>query len=145
MKKLSTLVILIAAFAINTFSNPTEQDNVKALINKAYVEGIHNRGSLEDVANGFHPDFEMIINRDGVLSKYPISTWIESMKASRERNPDQVVERTDINYLFVDVTGNAASVKFELIKGGKVIFTDYMFLYKFGEDWKIVSKIFYRH
>ena len=145
MKKLSTLAILIAAFAMSIFANPTEQDNVKALINKAYVEGIHNRGSLEDVANGFHPDFEMIINRDGVLSKYPISTWIENMKASREKNPDQVVERTDINYLFVDITGNAASVKFELIKGGKVIFTDYMFLYKFGEDWKKVSKIFYRH
>jgi len=142
MKIITIILLFILSFSVAS-ANPTEQDNVKALINKAYVEGIHNRGSLEDVANGFHPDFEMIINRDGVLSKYPISKWIDSMKANREKNPDQVVERTDINYLFVDVTGNAASVKFELIKGGKVLFTDYMFLYKFGEDLNIVSKILY--
>ncbi|TSA38208.1 MAG: hypothetical protein D4R64_03680 [Porphyromonadaceae bacterium] len=28
---------------------------------------------------------------------------------------------------------------------GKLIFTDYLHLYKFKDSWKIVGKIFYRH
>jgi len=35
--------------------------------------------------------------------------------------------------------------KFEFYVGARLTFVDYQFLYKFGEDWKIVSKIFYKY
>lgn len=139
------LVLLAFAFTPTLKGNPSEADSIKNLINRAYVEGVHNGGNLEEVAKGFHPEFEMLILREGALSKYSINTWIDDMKRRRETNPLFKPERTDANYLNIDITGNSATVKLELIKGGKVIFTDYLFLYKFGEDWKIVSKIFYRH
>ncbi len=31
------------------------------------------------------------------------------------------------------------------LRDGKHVFTDYMSLYKVGDDWKIVGKIFHRH
>ena len=145
MKTMMITAVTLLVVSLTALSNPDEQEKVKEVITMSYVEGIHNLGSLDEVAKGFHPDFEMLINRDGVLTKYPISAWIESMKKSRAANTNQTAEGTDVNFISIDVTGNAATAKFELIKGGKVIFTDYMFLYKFGEDWKIVSKIFYRH
>jgi hypothetical protein len=145
MRTFFALVFVTIALTTTTFANPSEEDKIKNLINISYVEGIHNLGSLEEVAKGFHPDFEMLINKDGNLTKLSIASWIENMKKNRANNPHQVIERTEINYLSIDITGNAAVAKFELIKGGKVIFTDYMFLYRFGENWKIVSKIFYRH
>jgi hypothetical protein len=145
MKKTLALLFACIALATAAIANPSEEDKIKVLINRSYVEGIHNLGSLEDVAKGFHPDFEMLISRDGNLTKLSIATWIENMKKNRAANPSQIIERTEIKYLSIDITGNAAVAKFELIKGGKVIFTDYMFLYRFGDDWKIVSKIFFRH
>ncbi len=145
MKTMLITTIALLVMSLSTKASTDEQEKVKEVITKSYVEGIHNLGSLDDVTKGFHPNFEMLINRDGELTKYPISAWIERMKKSRAANPNQIAERTDVNFITIDVTGNAATAKFELIKGGKVIYTDYMFLYKFGEDWKIVSKIFYRH
>jgi hypothetical protein len=145
MRTFFALVFVTIALTTTTFANPSEEDKIKNLINISYVEGIHNLGSLDEVAKGFHPDFEMLINRDGNLTKLSIASWIENMKKNRENNPNQVIERTDVSYISIDITGNAAMAKFNLIKGGKVIFTDYMFLYKFGEEWKIVSKIFYRY
>ena len=45
----------------------------------------------------------------------------------------------------VEVTGTAAICKVELTRGGKLVFTDYLALYKFEDGWKIVGKSFYRH
>jgi len=45
----------------------------------------------------------------------------------------------------VDVTGNAAMAKFEFYVGDKLTFVDYQFLYRFGDQWKIVSKIYFRY
>ena len=41
--------------------------------------------------------------------------------------------------------GKAAIVKIELRIEGKHKYTDYLSLYKFGEGWKIVSKIYCDH
>ena len=53
--------------------------------------------------------------------------------------------RTEGKILAVDITGTTALVKLELHREGKLIFTDYLALYKFSEGWRIVSKTFYKH
>lgn len=118
---------------------------VKSVINKAYIEGIHNNGSIDDIKAGFHPDFEMLSNTDGELTRFSIGEWIERIEANRVNSPIQKRERTDVKYIDVDITGGVASVKFELLRNGKTIFTDYMYLYKFGDDWKIITKVYHRH
>jgi len=53
--------------------------------------------------------------------------------------------KTECKFLNIDITGNAAMAKIELHREGKLIFTDYLFLYKFKDSWKIVNKIYFRH
>jgi hypothetical protein len=122
-----------------------EVEAVKNVINSAYIEGIHNNGSIDDIKAGFHPSFEMLSNTEGELTRFSISEWIERIETNRANNPNQKRDRTDVKYLDVDITGGAASVKFELLRNGETIFTDYMYLYKFGDDWKIITKVYHRH
>jgi protease I len=58
--------------------------------------------------------------------------------------PRKADARISVKFLNVDVTGNAASAKFEFYVGSKLTFIDYMSLYKYDGTWKIVSKIYYR-
>ena len=48
-------------------------------------------------------------------------------------------------FVSVDVTGGAASVKIELSKDGKLVYTDYLSLLKFESSWRIVAKVYTKH
>jgi len=141
------LVFIVTALLLCGCTPPEhpEAAAVKSVISKAYIEGIHNNGSTDDIKAGFHPGFEMLSNTDGELTRFSIGEWIERIEANRANSPIQKRERTDVKYIDVDITGGVASVKFELLRNGKTIFTDYMYLYKFGDDWKIIAKVYHRH
>jgi len=64
---------------------------------------------------------------------------------ARKENPNAQRPKTTVNYVNIDVTGTAAVAKIELLREGKLIFTDYLMLYKFEEGWKIVGKTYFRH
>lgn len=119
-----------------------DSDRIKDVINKAYVEAIHNNGDLNDTRNGFHPEFQMFALRNGTLSKISVNDWIQRIENGRKRNQNPASEKASAEYLSVDITQNVASVKLELHRGSKLLFTDYLYLYKFGNDWKIVSKVY---
>lgn len=120
---------------------------IKKTIQTAYVEGLQNEGDTVKINSGFHPGFELLIpGKDGELKKYPLSLWKANIKndlasGNLPRKADKMVS---VKFLLVDVTGNAAVAKFEFLVGGKLTFVDYQFLYKFGNDWKIVSKIYHK-
>ncbi len=128
-----------------TFS--AEQQAVVDVVTAAYVDGIHNFRDPVAIRQGFHPDFEMLILKDGSLEKLPIATWIERIEAQNVKEPPPTDGRRTTSAVFpsVEVTGSAAVAKVELTRDGKLVFTDYLSLYKFAEGWKIVGKIFYRH
>ncbi len=50
-------------------------------------------------------------------------------------------ELTTVKFLFIDVSGNAAVAKIEFLEGESLNYIDYLFLIKFDDGWKIVSKI----
>jgi hypothetical protein len=123
-----------------------EEDLIKTVVNSAYVEGIQNNGSIEDIRKGFHPSFNMLRFMENDVKPYAIEEWIAAIEKRRtELKPDSKPIRTDSKFLYVDVTGTAATVKLELYREGKKTFTDYIVLYKFTEGWRIVSKTYYRH
>ncbi|MCZ8217329.1 MAG: nuclear transport factor 2 family protein [Cyclobacteriaceae bacterium] len=123
-----------------------EEALIKAVVNSAYVEGIQNSGNVADIRKGFHPSFTMLRVIENDVKPYSIEEWIAAIeKRKAEAKPDAKVIRTEANFLSVDVTGTAATVKLELYRDGKKTFTDYIVLYKFTEGWRIVSKTFYRH
>ena len=117
------------------------------VVTTAYVDGIHNFRDPAAIRRGFHPDFEMLILKDGKLDKLPIGKWIENIEArnAKEPPPTDGVRTTTAAFPLVEVTGTAAICKVELTREGKLIFTDYLALYKFEDGWKIVGKSFYRH
>jgi hypothetical protein len=140
---ISITAILCSVFAL---AQSSDDEVVKQVVTSAYVEGIQNNGSIDDIRKGFHPSFNMLRLTDNEIKPLPIEEWITAIEKRRaEAKPDAKVIRTDAKFLNVDVTGNAAVVKLELSREGKKTFTDYIVLYKFSEGWRIVSKTYFRH
>lgn len=145
---MKTIILLLVTSFYFTLSRAqiSEQEAVKSVVTSAYVEGIQNNGSVEDIRKGFHPSFAMLRFMDNTIKPYPIEEWITAIEKRRaEAKPDAKVVRTEASFINVDVTGTAATVKLELYREGKKTFTDYLVLYKFTEGWRIVSKTYYRH
>ncbi len=144
MKLITAIFVTLLALNLQNV-NGQDAESIKDVINKAYVEGIHNKGDLNDTRNGFHPEFRMFALRNGAVSKVSINDWIQRIENSRKRNPNPPAQKAKAKFLSVDVTKNVASVKLELHRGGKLLFTDYLFLYKIGNEWRIVSKAYNAH
>lgn len=143
MKKYVVLLLLFAAVRIYA-QQPEEEKSVKQVVTSAYIEGIHNRGSVDDIRKGFHPSFNMLRLVDNEIKPLPIEEWINNLEKQKKESPAQP-PRTEGKFISVDITGTNAIVKLELYRDNKKIFTDYLVLYKFVEGWRIVSKTFYRH
>jgi hypothetical protein len=133
------------ALAAVAATNPADADAVKAVVHSAYVEGVHAHPDSAAMRRGFHPDFRMLVLKDGALTAVPLEDWIARMEKSRASNPGAVLPKIEADFTSVDVTGNAATVRLELRRDGKHVFTDYLALYRFADGWKIVSKTFQAH
>jgi hypothetical protein len=143
MKKVTLLLIaaFMTAFGLQA---QNEEEAVKKVIQSAYIDGIHNLGDINDIEKGFHPGFNLLIkNQNQQLVKLPIYNWIESVKKRKADNPGGPQEKTTVEFLDIDITGDAGMAKINLNRGGKLIFTDYLFLYRFDGAWKIVSKVYH--
>lgn len=135
--------IMLISIALKAQTN--DNDQIKEVINKAYIEGIHNGGDLNETRKGFHPGFDLLMLQNNQLNKLPIYNWIESSERARKENQNAQRPKTTVNYVNIDITGTAAVAKIELLRDGKLIFTDYLMLYKFEDGWKIVGKTYFLH
>jgi hypothetical protein len=144
MKKISlTFLLTCLSFALAAQSQ-NEENAIKKVIQEAYIDGLQNLGNIQTIRDGFHPDFEMLVFRNGQMSKLPIGTWIERVE-QRKANPSTTPPNITGKFLDVEITGTVAVVKLELHRNGNLIFTDYISLYKFEDGWKLVSKVYYQH
>lgn len=137
-------VILLASlpFVVRA-EEPADEAAIKQLVQQAYVDGLLNLGDLEKTRAGFHPDFVLLGLRNGQLTRFPIADWIAS--AEKQKAAGQKPPLTTIRKISVDITGTAAAVRLELDRAGKLVYTDYLSLYKFADGWKIVGKIYFSH
>lgn len=141
--KLNIAILLVALSTIVYAQSADEQ--VKAVVEKAYIGGIHNGGPIADIREGFHPSFSMYSVGDAGLKVTTIDEWVGNIEKGRAQNPNPPANKASANYLTLSVVGNSASVILELNRNGKKVFTDNLLLYKFPEGWRIVAKTFYRH
>lgn len=140
------LTLSIICCGLLAIAQSSEEEVVKSVVTSAYVEGIQNNGSIDDIRKGIHPGFTMLRVINNELKPFPIEEWITAIEKRRaEAKPEDKPVRTDAKFISVDITGTAAAVKLELSQGGKKTFTDYIVLHKFTEGWKIISKSFFRH
>ncbi len=124
-----------------------EREAIVRVVGDAYVDGIHNFRDPVAIRKGFHPGFEMLVLRDGKLEKLPLEKWIASIEErnAKEPPPADGQRSTSAAYPLVEITGSAAICKVEITREGKLVFTDYLALYRFEDGWRIVGKSFYRH
>ena len=152
MKAFIVILSLSCGFLLSNAGHAQEfisedQQAIMDVIQVAYVEGLQNEGDLEKVDSGFHPGFELLgIGKGDQMWKLPIYNWKETTADAVEegKKPRNEEELVSINFLSVDVSGTAASVKLEFYVAEKLTYIDYLSLYKFEDGWKIVSKIFYK-
>ncbi|MGM0566255.1 MAG: nuclear transport factor 2 family protein [Bacteroidota bacterium] len=143
MKTVITLMMALATLIVS--AQQEQEEAIKQTIQQAYVDGIQNRGSIEEIKAGFDPGFNLLgVDQNNELTKLPISRWIEMVKKAKAKGQAPKPAIT-AEYPMVDITGNAAIAKVELYKGNNMLFTDYLSLYKFDDGWRIVSKIYQRH
>lgn len=147
MKKIWAVMVLVSVCAgVAVADNKADREAIRTVITEAYVMGLHNGGDLEKTRKGFDPAFNLLIQgKDGTVKKLAIADWIQKAEQRELENPEGPEVKTRVKFLKIDVTGTAAVAKIELYREQKRIFTDYLSLYKFGDDWRIVGKIYYRH
>ena len=138
--------MLLGLAAITSLAAPPDESaDVQAVVQSAYVEGVHAKGDAVLMRQGFHPDFRMLVLRDGKMSAVTLDEWAGRLEARAKENPNAPKPAIKAEFPIVNVTGNAAVVRVELYRDGKHTFTDYLLLYKLSDGWKIVSKIFQAH
>ena len=146
---LAAAVALVAALGLAPALADHHEDaaaEIKSLIEKSYVHGAFNELDPDAMEHGFHPDFAIFSPDGEAIKKYPIADWVRrtaERKGSDEFDPAK--NAWQHHFASVDVTGNAASVKIELSKDGKKVYTDYLSLLKFDSGWRIVAKVYHRH
>lgn len=150
MKKLIPSILVVVLFvsvAVNSMKINKEEEAVKEVIKMGYVHGAFNELNPEAMEASFHKDFAIFSpGKNGEIRRYPIANWIENTKKTKA-NPDFDPTKNVWTHTFasVDVSGNSAAVKLELFNNGKQVYTDYLSLLKFENQWKIVAKVYYEH
>jgi hypothetical protein len=119
-----------------------DEQAIKQVIKKAYIQGIHGNQDEETVKGGFHQDFAMLVLSDNTLKKVAVDEWLTRIETMKAENPDLWEAETRYTVQLADVAGYAAVAKLDVYKGVTHFSTDYMLLYRFEEGWRIVSKIF---
>jgi hypothetical protein len=138
------LLLLASVLSIPGHAQSGDEEAIKNVVTTAYIEGIQNRGDVDNIRKGFHPSFNMLRLTDNDIKPLSIEEWITNIVKVKAKN-EPAPTKAEGKFVNVDISGNAAVVKLDLFREGKRTFTDYLVLYKFTEGWRIVSKTYYRH
>ena len=144
MKNIILIVstIIIASTYLSAQESSTENElAIKEVLIKCYVEGIHINRDTVAVKKGFHENFIMHVYVNGQIVNASLDMWLGRLQLDGIKNTN-LIEST---FELVDVSGNSAIVRMEILENSKHMYTDYFGLYEFTDGWKIVNKIFYSH
>lgn len=140
------LVAVAAVFSLNA-QQVDDKEAIKKVIQSGYVDGLQNYGDTEVTKKCFYPGF-FITNytpATNQITHTPIYNWIESVEKTKASG-NVPARKISVEFDMIDVTGYTAMAKIRLIENGtKLLFTDYLLLYRFEEGWKIVQKTYMRH
>lgn len=146
MQHFVMVITLILALAAPALADGHDERAIEELILSSYVHGAFNELDPDAMRAGFHPEFAIFSAKGEELGRYPIATWADGV-AKRKADPEFDASQNVWKHRFasIDVTGGAASVKIELSKNGKLVYTDYLSLLKFDSGWRIVAKVYHQH
>jgi len=122
-----------------------DREDIRRVIERAYIEGIHLEQDDEKVNDGFHPAFRMLVRKGGEVDTVDPTAFLAMVKARRENDPASFEAELTYDIPLIDVAQTTAVARIELFRSGVHLWTDYQLLYRFGDGWKIVSKTFHAH
>ncbi|MBU1050370.1 nuclear transport factor 2 family protein [Candidatus Bipolaricaulota bacterium] len=122
-----------------------DRQQIVQVIESAYIDGIHTNPNLEVVLSGFHPEFRMLVRKEAELTKVSPEEFVAMVLKGRAANPDAFKSPVSFEIPLVEVTGDAAIARVDLSRGGNLLFTDYLSLYRMDGRWQVVSKIFHSY
>jgi hypothetical protein len=140
MKKvvfMTVLSVLLSFTLTGQIAKKAEVEAVKNVIQSA-VDATYNTGDIKIIQKHIHPGFNLLLNRNNNLIAIPLDQIIQRVKQSKingEYPPDDL---TSIKFLSLEVEGTAAIAKIDFFWGEKRTCVDFLSLYKFDEEWKIV-------
>lgn len=145
--KRSLLFFSLILISFLSQAQQSEEGAVKEAIKKTYADPLYMGGSVEDIKAGLHEGFEMYVYLRGEFSKHSKEQWVQRLEEvrSRPRSSTQVKHKNEYRFAMVDVTGQTAMAKLEILRDGKLNYTDYLTLYKIEGEWKLLSKFFTYH
>lgn len=120
-----------------------EQEIIESLLQKSFLNGALNQLNVNDMKEGFHDEFAILIPQGDDLFKLPLKMWmnvVADYKATPEKKQSKLRE-VDSKVTLLDLTEKAAVVKVELVRGNQAISADYISLLKFPAGWKAVAKV----
>lgn len=123
-----------------------ERAAIQQVIQASYIDAIYNLGDTTAMRQGFHEGFQLLgLRADQSLRILPIAEWVALVqeKKNQGKYPPSAQSRVSVNFLRIDVVETVASAKIEFLVGGQVRYIDFLALYKFGNDWKIMNKVYY--
>ena len=119
---------------------------IHEVIQRAYIEGIHNEQDAEKVWSGFHPEFRIFMRRQGgEVVRAGADAMLQGVIRQRETNPASGAVPVVGTVKVLDIDGTTAVVRVDLSRDGVVGCTDYLSLHRFDDGWKIVSKVYQPH
>jgi len=120
----------------------TDEDAIRQVIEKAYIEGVHTTQDAATIRSGFHPEFLMLVLKDNAVEKVTVDNWLERVHRLKAANPGLWSDPTRCEYRALEIAGYTAMVELDVYKGDVHFSTDFMLLYRFADGWRIVSKTF---
>jgi hypothetical protein len=132
-------------WAVLTLAAPTwaedEGEAIMEVIERAYIGGIWMEGDEAAARSGFDPAFVMqVAQEEGALSA-SLDAWLERLGLRGEPLQEGITHEIEV----LDRTGRAAVARVRIHQDGEPLYTDYMSLYRFADEWKIVAKTFHSH
>lgn len=124
-----------------------EEEILKNIVKKTFVNGALNELNTEAMRQGFHPDFAILIAKDEKINRLFLNDWInvvEQYKSSEEQ-VNSGVRNLEYMIKVLEITGKTAVVKTDFFRNKEIVITDYLSFIKFPDGWKAVGKISHEH
>ena len=137
MRKIFLLFALLFSICSAATNAQTSDKDAARVPLENYLKG-HATGDGEYMRKAFHTEGNLIFIRDGKFTTRSFAEYIAGFTgkpAADEANRKRSIES-------IEVSGNAGVGKI-ILDYPTTRFVDYMSLLKIGDEWKIVTKIFY--
>jgi SAM-dependent methyltransferase len=142
--------VVVALLALTSFArclartNEDDEKSIKALIQEAYIGGVYNDDDTQAMKIGFHEKSTVHQLHHQDLTIFSLQQWTMQVDRMKLVRPEWN-RRTTAEIVILDLEGNAAVARVDVLNNQVPELTDFLSLYKFQDGWRITNRIFTRH